>query len=370
VDRHETGRILKAIEAARAADEPVALATIVRVIGSAYRREGTRMIVGRDGRYECMLSGGCLEPAIVELAQQIIAGGEPRTVRYDLAEDVVWGLGLGCGGTVDVRIERLDERDAITRAWLEALRQGTPTVLVTPLDAPGGRLLVFEDGAVLGSLGAGLDPQAIARARERLRGANERSGPERLHGVELFFDVCGPPPDLVVFGAGHDAVPLVRLAHDLGFMITVVDVRDGYLTSGRFPGARLVHAPAGELERHVSPGPRSFVLIMNHNLARDEESLRCAFESAAHYIGVMGPRSRYDRLMSGLTADGYLPNASRLAAVRSPVGLALGAETPEQVAVSVLGEIMALRYGFDGGFLSGLPGAIHKPEDTRRLARS
>lgn len=370
MDRRETERILTALGEARAAGEPVALATIVRVIGSAYRREGTRMLVRRNGAYECMLSGGCLEPAIVELAQEVIDSGEPRIVRYDLAEDVVWGLGLGCGGTVDIRIERLDESDAMTRAWLEVLAGGTPAVLVTPLDAPLGRLLVFESAKVLGSLGTSLDSRAIARASERLHQANERSAVERLDDVDLFFEVCGPPPDLVVFGAGHDAVPLVRLAHELGFMITVVDVRDAFLTSTRFPGARLVSAPAGEFEKRVPLGPRSFALIMNHNLARDEESLRCAFESGATYVGVMGPRSRYDRLMASLAADGYVPEASRLTAVRSPVGLALGAETPEEVAVSVLGEMMALRYGFEGGFLSGLPGRIHNPDDRRLLARS
>ena len=370
MDRHETERILAAIAAARATGEPVALATIVRVLGSAYRREGTRMLVRPDGSYECLLSGGCLEPAIVEVAQQIIAGREPRIVRYDLAEDVVWGLGLGCGGTVDVRIERLDENDAITRAWLEVLAHATPAVLVSRLDVPRGRLLVFESGDVLGSLGTPLDAHAIARARKRLREAHEPSGVELCDGIELFFEMCGPAPDLVVFGAGHDAVPLVRLAGDLGFAITVVDVREAHLTPSRFPGARLVSAPADEVDKRVPLGPRSFALIMNHNLARDQESLRCAFESGARYVGVMGPRSRFDRLMAGLAAEAYVPDASRLAVVRSPVGLALGAETPEEVAVSVLGEMMALRYGFEGGFLSGLPGRIHNPDDTRLLARS
>lgn len=370
MDRRETGRILSAIDDARAAGEPVALATIVRVIGSAYRREGTHMLVRRDGSYECMLSGGCLEPAIVEIAGQIIASGEPRVVRYDLAEDVVWGLGLGCGGTVDIRIERLDDNDPITRAWIETLARGAPAVLVTPLEGPSGRLLVFANGNVLGSLGAALDSLAIVRAGDRLRAGNERSGTERLDQVELFFEVCAPAPELVLFGAGHDAVPLVRLAQELGFVVTVVDVREAYLTAGRFPGAALVSAPAGGFDERVPLGPRSFALIMNHNLARDEKSLRCAFESRAHYIGVMGPRSRYERVMTSLAADGYVPDASRLAAVRSPVGLALGAETPEEVAVSVLGEMMALRYGFEGGFLSGLEGRIHNPDDRRWLARS
>jgi xanthine dehydrogenase accessory factor len=370
VDRRETERVLTAVRAAQSAGEPVALATVVRVLGSAYRREGTRMLVRRDGTYECMLSGGCLEPAIVEAAQQVIATGEPRIVRYDLAESVVWGLGLGCGGTVDIRIERL-ESDPLTRAWLEALERGTPAVLVTRLGGPAGRLFVGERGAVLGSLALpSLESRALGRARERLREPHQRSAAERLDDVELFFEMCAPAPDLVVFGAGHDAVPLVRLASEVGFAVSVADVREAYLTAGRFPGARLVSAPAGHFEASVRLGPRSFALIMNHNLARDEESLRCAFESEARYVGVLGPRSRYERLMASLTAAGYVPDPSRLAVVRSPVGLALGAETPEEVAVSVVGEMIALLYGFDGGFLSGLQGRIHSPDDRRLLARS
>lgn len=371
MDRRETERIVSAVDTARAAGQRVALATIVRVIGSAYRREGTRMLVRADGSYECMLSGGCLEPAIVDAAQQVIATGALRIVRYDLAEDVVWGLGLGCGGAVDIRIERLDDDDPVSRAWLEMLARGTPAVLVTPLGGAEGRLLVAEGGVVLGRLGTdAMASRAMARASERLREPHQRSGIERIEDAELFFEMCAPAPDLVVFGAGHDALPMVRLASGVGFAVTVVDVREAFLTASRFPGARLISAPAGEFEGHVPLGAHSFALIMNHNLARDEESLRCALDSEARYVGVLGPRSRYERLLASLTVDGYVPDPSRLAVVRSPVGLALGAETPEEVAVSVVGEFVALLYGFDGCFLSGLQGRIHSPSDKRLLARS
>jgi xanthine/CO dehydrogenase XdhC/CoxF family maturation factor len=371
MDRRETERIVSAVETARAAGRRVAFATIVRVIGSAYRREGTRMLVRENGTYECMLSGGCLEPAIVDAAQQVIATGTPRVVRYDLAEDVVWGLGLGCGGAVDIRIERLDEDDPVTGGWLEVLGRGTPAVLVTPLAGADGRLLVADGGVVVGRLGTqAIASRALARASERLRDPHQRSGVERIEDAELFFEMCAPAPELVVFGAGHDAVPMVRLASDVGFAVTVVDVREAFLTSSRFPGARLVSAAAGQFRTSVPLTAQSFALIMNHNLARDEESLRCAFDSDARYIGVLGPRSRYEKLLASITAEGYVPDPTRLAVVRSPVGLALGAETPEEVAVSVVGEIVALLYGFDGGFLSGLQGRIHSPSDNRLLARS
>ena len=137
VDRRETERLLEVIRQARAAGEPAALATVVRVKGSAYRREGTRMFVRQDGTYECSLSGGCLEPTVAEAAARVIATGEPVIVSYDLADDSVWGLGIGCSGAVDIRIERLED-DAITRAWLTILERGDAAVLVTPLSGVVG----------------------------------------------------------------------------------------------------------------------------------------------------------------------------------------------------------------------------------------
>ena len=143
MDRRETERLLDAIRQARAAGEPAALATVVRVKGSAYRREGTRMFVRQNGTYECALSGGCLEPTVAEAAARVIATGEPVIVSYDLADDSVWGLGIGCSGAVDIRIERLDD-DAITREWLTILERGEAAVLVTPLSGVSGRMIVRD----------------------------------------------------------------------------------------------------------------------------------------------------------------------------------------------------------------------------------
>jgi xanthine/CO dehydrogenase XdhC/CoxF family maturation factor len=144
MDRRETERIVQAIRDVRAAGERAAIATVVRVRGSAYRREGTRILVRQDGTFECLLSGGCLEPAVVDAAARVIAGGDPVIVSYDLEDDSLWGLGIGCSGAVDIRIERLDD-DAITAAWLDMLERGDPAVLVTPLAGASGRLLVSPD---------------------------------------------------------------------------------------------------------------------------------------------------------------------------------------------------------------------------------
>src|SRR3977135_4340190 len=132
MDRRETEGLLDAIRQARAAGEPAAIATVVRVKGSAYRREGTRMLVRQNGTYECALSGGCLEPSVAEGSLRVIETGEPRIVSYDLADDSLWGLGMGCSGAVDVRIERLDD-DPMTPQWLDVLERGDRAVLATPL---------------------------------------------------------------------------------------------------------------------------------------------------------------------------------------------------------------------------------------------
>jgi xanthine dehydrogenase accessory factor len=370
MDRRETERLLDAIRQARASGEPAALATVVRVSGSAYRREGTRMLVRQDGSFECALSGGCLEPNVAEAAARVIATGEPITMNYDLADDSVWGLGIGCSGAVDVRIERIED-DAIAREWLHILERGETAVLVTPLAGAAGRMIVRDAGEHVGGLSKPeLEREAVSHARARLAAWLPASGAETIGEWEIFFEVATPPPMLIVFGAGHDAPPLAQLAWNVGFSVTLVDSREAFLTAERFPNAALVPAHFRQFTERVRVTAGSFVLIMNHHVERDRESLRFALESDTGYIGVLGPRSRYEKLLAALADDGYMPPASRLAVVRSPVGLALGAETPHEVAVAIVSELLATRRGFEGGFLSGSVASLHRPDDQRALATS
>jgi xanthine dehydrogenase accessory factor len=371
MDRRETERLLAAIREIRGLGEAAAVATVVRVRGSAYRREGTRMFVRQNGTYECALSGGCLEPTVADAALRVIETGEPVVVTYDLADDSLWGLGIGCSGAVDIRIERIED-DAISNRWLTLLERGEAAVLVTPLSGVSGRMIVSGTSDMAGGLSdPAVERAAMAHAREQLAARYPQSGSERIGNADLFFEIATRPPDLVIFGAGHDAAPVAQLAWTLGFGVTVVDVRDGFLTRERFGNATLVCAHYRQFAQCVTLGRDSFVLIMNHHVERDQESLRFSLESDAAYIGVLGPRSRYARLRAGLAKHGYIPDPSKIARVRSPVGLSMGAETPEEVAMSILGELVAIRRGFAGGFLSGSVASLHRPEDDRRLvARS
>jgi xanthine/CO dehydrogenase XdhC/CoxF family maturation factor len=372
VNRREVESFLAAIRQARAAGERAAVATIVRVKGSAYRREGTRMLVRSDGTYECALSGGCLEPSVAEAAVRVIDTGEPVVVNYELADDSLWGLGMGCSGAVDVRIERLAdlEVDETLRAWLAVLEREEAAALITPLSGASGRLLVYANGEHLGHLSdTTIEHEAITRARIRL-GAVLTSGAERVGTGEVFFEMSAPATELVVFGAGLDAVPLAQEAEALGFSVTVVDVRAAYLTRERFPTARLIAAHFSQFATAIPLAAGSFVLVMNHHLERDEESLRYALGSGAAYIGVLGPRSRYQKQIADLAATGFIATASSLARVHSPVGLAIGAETPAEVAVAILAEMLAISRGFEGGFLNGSSESLHTPADRRLLASS
>jgi xanthine dehydrogenase accessory factor len=367
--RRENERLIRAINNARQAGQRIAIATVVRVRGSAYRREGARIVVREDGSYECLLSGGCLEPAVAETAAQVLDSGEPVIREYDLEEDSVWSPALGCNGAVDIFIERLED-DPVTSEWLEIIGGTEAAVLVKRLSGAPGRLLVRERDTA-GSLGNDvLDRKAIDSARARMRAPFPASGWEQIGSAEVFFDVTLPPPELLIFGAGPDAEPLARLGWELGFTVTVVDVREAFLTRERFPHAALIPAHFSRFREALVLHPRSCAVIMNHHLERDRESLRFALESSAAYIGALGPRSRFQKLLSGLHEQGVVLDPERVARVHSPVGLALGAESPEEIAVSIMGEILAIQREFDGGFLAGRDGSLHRSSDTSALARS
>lgn len=363
----ETRALLTALTAALARGQGAAIATVVGVRGSAYRREGTRMLVLDDGAQVCMLSGGCLEAEVVEVALGVIRSGVPALAHYDLSEDATWGLGIGCGGSVDVRVERVDKGDPVTAGWLAALGEERAAALAVPLTGEG-RVLVLPEGEVVGGLpDPALHTFAVEAARTRLGMREPRAvtlaAPD---GTPIFIDVNVPPPQLVIYGAGHDAVPLAAQAHALGYDLHVIDPRPAYLTPGRFPGATLHSLSPEELDR-FTPGERAHLIVMNHHLDRDRVCLAHALRSGAEYVGVLGPRSRAEDLLRALEAEGTTFTPEQLARLRSPIGLRLGAEAPEEVALSILAELMAWRRGYDGGFLSGHPGRIHDADTHARF---
>ena len=209
-------------------------------------------------------------------------------------------------------------------------------------------MIVRGTGGIVGGL---TDPiveqRAVASARARLGAPYPASGPERLGSADVFYEITLPPPDLVIFGAGHDAAPVAQLAWTLGFAVTVVDVRETFLTKERFGSATRVCAHFSQFAERVALGPGSFALIMNHHVERDQESLRFSLESNAAYIGVLGPRSRYDKLLAGLAEQGYVPDPMRAARCEARWDSRWGLRHQKKWRLSILGELLAIRRGFE-----------------------
>jgi len=355
----ETAEILSRLAAVKAAGRRAALATVVRIVGSAYRRPGAKFLIEETGDTLGSVSGGCLEADVREVAKGVLATGRPSLRHYSTGadEDIVWGLGLGCNGLVDVFVQAATEGPLAELAdKLRGLLAGdSPFSVMTVVDGEvdlGATLAMAPDGTVHGSLGSpDLDRLAVKHARELLPAG--RSGVQTTAERGIFFEVLPPPPHLIVCGAGDDARPLVAYAADAGFRVTVVDHRPALLDAAWFPQAsqRLVGRP--EDPGIVLPAAeRSLAVVKTHSLAHDREWVRRLLAAGFPYVGVLGPRERTESILRdvGTSGDGR---------VFGPVGLDLGADGPRQVALSIVAELLAFTAGREPRHLSERKEAIH-----------
>ncbi len=374
----ELAEILNAVAAASAAGEPVALATIIGVRGSTYRREGARLLVTQSGRQTGNISGGCLEGDVAVIAGEVLEQRAPRVMTYDLTadDDAVWGLGLGCNGVIEVFIEPTSADDLLWQAARSALDDDETMVVATVVEGtpaiPAGRRVVFtSDGRGHGGLGDAVAEAEVARLaqaaardlRSRAQTVQTAAGPLRL-----FVEVLHPPMRLVVCGAGHDAIPIVRFASQLGWRVLVVDRREAFLNHDRFPGAsgfvRTEFPAAGDA---VPTDAHTAVLVMTHNYIHDRDLLRAFLPTAATYLGMLGPRARTEKILRELQAEGVAILEERRSQIFGPVGLDIGSETPDEIALSALTEILAVARGRDGGFLRSRGAAIHAAQPQAAL---
>jgi len=365
----EIADVLAAIESLSAKGERMALATIVAVRGSTYRRPGARLLVPEDGAPVGNISGGCLEGDVADMARIVMEEGRARLAGWDLTadDDAVWGLGLGCNGAIEVFIEPADRAAEVAHVLRTALEEERPICLVTVLEseahdvAPGARLVVGPDGDVDGTLGdASVDAEATSAARELLEA--ERSEIRAFgDGVRCFVEVLEPPLRLVICGAGHDAIPLVRASAVLGWNATVADDRPAFLTHERFPEAHgfvQVDEP-GDVAKIAAIDARTFVVVMTHNFLRDKEYLRSLLSSDAAYVAMLGPAARTTRLLMELEEEGVVVTDEVRDRLHGPAGLDVGAEGPEEIAGAIVAEIVAVKRGRQGGFLRERPTPIH-----------
>ncbi|HVH10992.1 MAG TPA: XdhC family protein [Gemmatimonadales bacterium] len=357
---HETRGVLDFVARVRAAGQRAALATVVRVRGSAYRHEGAKLAVAADGTSAGNVSGGCLEQDVREVALGVLRSGVPVLRSYCSSADEVeaWDLGVGCEGQVDVFVEPAEPRPR-ERELLEGRASFVVASLLATEAAGRGRRLIVTEGGAEGDLGsAELERAASTRACELL--GSEQSVLVELAGRSVFFDVLAPPPQLIVLGGGDDARPLVHYAADVGFRVVVVDRRPGYLSAQRFPDAAALVRSAGDDLADALPLDREcYAVIMTHNFADDRAYLRALVQSAASYVGVLGPRQRTERLLRTVAAEASVDEER----VYGPVGLDIGTDGAEQVALAVIAEILAVRSGRRPRSLRERSIPIHTPTD-------
>jgi xanthine dehydrogenase accessory factor len=345
--------------------ETIAVATLVRACGSVPRLPGARLGMTRSGKMVGSVSGGCVENDVFERALPVLDTGQPIIVRYDAAEPQGISVGLSCGGSIEVLIEPF----AAVEAW-QALRRAVQqhrsaalAIGLTPPLLAGRKLAIFNDGTAAGSIAADLDHQITAAAQRLiLEGGTRRLDlPWRAGTATVFLEAFPTLQRLLVVGATHTAIPLCRLAKVLGFHVTVIDARTAYATRERFPDAdELIQAWPDEAL--ATAGTESFaastsVVILTHDPKFDLPALTSALRAGVRYIGILGSRKTHERRRVELRERG-LTDAD-LARIRAPIGLDLGGRSPEEVALAILAEILAVRYGRDGHALAERNAATH-----------
>lgn len=349
----------------------MALATVVQTAGSSYRQPGARMLISQAGETTGSISGGYLERDVIIQARRVMESGKSILLTYDTTseEDIIFGAGLGCKGVVHILVECLkpannpqDNPVNLLRFIEDLFRRQEMGVIATVFRVEGqfeaqigDRLIMDQHGNVVDDFpDAALKGKVLADARETLR--NDCSAIHRHEwitgAVELLIEAIHSPTPLVLLGAGYDAIPMVRLAKELGFHVTVVDERPAYATTDRFPGAdEVIVANAENVQDHVSLNERTAAVIMSHNYLRDLGFLKALLPVPLRYLGLMGPRKRAEKMLQELREEGCEVNDSQLCSLHNPVGLDIGAENPEQIALATLAEIQAVLSGHAGGRL-------------------
>jgi len=326
----EINRILAALDSA--AGQPATLATLVRVEGSSYRRPGARLLVLPEGKRIGSISGGCLDEDVLERADRVLRTGEAELATYNTAEenDLLWGVGTGCDGTVSILLEYIPAERPL---WLTELRANQRARRETMIQVRyGGH---DSRGTQLSARGATVEP-------------------------DVFQETVLASPALLICGAGDDAQPLVRMAKETGWHVTVADTRPAYANAQRFPDAdRILSGAIDETMAQLKIDSRTFAVVMTHRFEDDWKFLGALLSTDIRHVGQLGARKRTERLLERLDAQGFGRIRTKLARLYAPVGLDLGGSSPETVALAILAEMQARLSGRMGGNLRDRVGPIH-----------
>ena len=370
----ELQEILRAYEAVKKGEGKAKLATIVKVKGSTYRRPGARMLIRDDGTSVGALSSGCLEADVIERAKKIMESHDAVTVTYDMTspQNDLWGLNLGCNGIIQILLESLplSVRSPHLKFLSNCIAEGKPGVIASVFRvdgelkaAVGSHLFLAQDGKIDEDirnpvLCAALTKDCLDVLHSKSSCNKEYRFTEGI--VEALIEYIQPPLPLFIFGAGADAIPLARMAKELGWTVTVVDHRPAFISKERFATAdQFTLARPEEVAEKITITSNAAAVILTHDFSLDLELLRVILPSQASYVGLLGPSSRAELLIEKLKETGFTPTSQQLSRLHAPIGLNIGAESPEEIALSILSEIQAFVNGRSGGFLRDHSGPIH-----------
>lgn len=362
------------VEAFRKTDltvRKVALATVVKVKGSSYRSPGARMLITDDGRWVGSISGGCLEGDALRKARKVITDQVPQTVTYDTSEDSNQnlGIGLGCNGIIDVLLEPVNlanPQDPI-RLFERLIAAKEPVALATVFSNTayqGEKLLINSAGEVLVPFqNAELNDLVIKdlkRVFETKRSEARNYEFERQQ-IEIFVEMIQPSISLMIFGGGFDARPVSNLAKSLGWEVTVTDECVAHIAPVFFPSADKLSLCHREfIDRDFNITPFTACVLMSHNYEYDRDVLKKLLMSPSPYIGILGPRKRFEKMAHEYSKEGIQFSSDDLHRIHSPIGLDIGAEAPDEIALSIISEIQGKFSSRSGGFLKYRNSPIHQ----------
>jgi xanthine dehydrogenase accessory factor len=326
-------------------DEPSALATVINVEGSAYRRPGARMLLTLDGRSWGMVSGGCLESDVMDHARCALQSGQPRVVRYDSTsdDDIVFGTGLGCNGILDVFIEPVTKefKELFVSTIRRCHKTRQPGAVATLVGNPEQSHRSSEHAFL--TAGKWVGSETLASALNIHPADSGTTCLTSVGGSPVFIQHLLPPVHLIIFGGWLDVIPLIRMGKEVGFDITVIDSRQRISSRRLFheADAVLLCSPEEALAE-IQCDARTVAVVMNHHFEGDQETLSALSHRSLHYVGTLGPKRRQQRMLDGLQEAGVLIPDEFVQTLHGPVGLDIGAKTPEEIALSIMAEILSV----------------------------
>jgi xanthine/CO dehydrogenase XdhC/CoxF family maturation factor len=347
-----------------------ALATVVQVRGSSYRSPGARMLITDDGKWVGSISGGCLEGDALRKARQVMQDKKPLTVTYDTREDSNQnlGIGLGCNGVIDVLIEPVDADDPKNpvRLFENLITSKEPVALATIFSntsATGEKLLITTDKQQLISFSDRNVTEMVLPDLSRVfesKRCEAKKYSTAGHDIEIFLELIQPSISLMIFGGGFDARPVTQLGKSLGWEVMVTDECVAHIAPVFFPHAdKLSLCQRDFVDRDFDITAFTACVLMSHNYEYDRDVLRKLISSATPYIGILGPRKRFDKMLVEFAAEGINLTSEQLHRIHSPIGLDIGAETPDEIAMSIVSEIQSKFNNRSGGFLKYRKAPIH-----------